>query len=57
VCHVLAEPKTGEGQGPAPDMIRGRHREVGSGGSPIQKCGATYRNQIRGVVHPGRVGT
>jgi hypothetical protein len=41
--------RLGEGQG--------HHREVGSGGSPIQKCGATNRNQIGGVVHPGRVGT
>ena len=37
--------RLGEGQG--------RHREVGSGGSPIQNCGATNRNRIGGVVHPG----
>ena len=33
--------RLGEGQEPAPDVIRGRHREVGSGGSPIQKRGGT----------------
>jgi len=32
--------RLGEGQEPAPDSIRGRHREVGSGGSPVQTRGA-----------------
>ena len=40
--------RQGEGQEPAPDLIRGRHREVGSGGSPIQKRGATNRNPAKG---------
>src|SRR3990172_7143370 len=40
--------RLGEGQG--------RHREVGSGGSPIQTRGATHRNRIRGVGPPGTSG-
>jgi hypothetical protein len=36
---------------------KGIHRELGSGGSPIHTRGATNRNRIRGVVHPGRAGT
>jgi hypothetical protein len=36
---------------------KGTYREVGSGGSPIQRRGATNRNRRRGVVHPGRAGT
>ena len=36
---------------------KGVHREVGSGGSPIQTRGATHRNRRGGVVHPGRAGT
>src|SRR5262249_8417914 len=40
--------RRGEGQG--------RHREVGAGGSPIQRCGATNRNRIRGVGPPGTSG-
>src|SRR6266545_2334515 len=41
--------RLGEGQG--------RHREVGSEGSPIQKRGARYTNRIRGVARSGRAGT
>src|SRR5262245_23530070 len=36
---------------------KGVHREVGSGGSPIQTRGATNRNRLRGVARPGRAGT
>ena len=36
---------------------KGVHRQVGSGGSPIHSRGATHRNRIGGVVHPGRAGT
>jgi hypothetical protein len=35
---------------------QGRHRAVGSGGSPIHRCGATHRNRIRGVGPPGTSG-
>ena len=35
----------------------GVHRAVASGGRAIHTGGATYRNRIGGVVHPGRVGT
>src|SRR5229473_6657767 len=36
---------------------QGRHREVGSEGSPTQSGGAMNKNRILGVVHPGRAGT
>jgi hypothetical protein len=36
---------------------QGVHREVGSGGSPIQTRGATNRKRRGGVAHPGRAGT
>jgi len=31
----------------------GRHRELGSGGSTIQTCGATNRNPVAGVSVEG----
>jgi hypothetical protein len=36
---------------------KGIHREVGSGGRPIHRRGATHRNRIGGVAHPGQAGT